>query len=74
MSFLNMAVRQRGGSPDAANMLYSWTLQHPAFENVVYEEYFIPTAPFMSREEPNYHFMRTIAEIMREDIQVCNYI
>jgi hypothetical protein len=68
MSFLNMAVRQRGGSPDAANMLYSWTLQHPALEEVVYEEYFMPTAPFMSHEEPNYHFMRSIADILRDDI------
>jgi len=68
MSFLNMAVRQRGGSPDAANMLYSWTLQHPSLEDVVYEEYFIPTAPFMSHEEPNYHLMRSIADILREDI------
>jgi hypothetical protein len=72
MSFLNMAVRQRGGSPDAANMLYSWTLQHPSLEDVVYEEYFIPTAPFMSHEEPNYHFMRSIADILREDILVCH--
>jgi len=49
-------------------MLYSWTLQHPSLEDVVYEEYFIPTAPFMSHEEPNYHFMRSIADILREDI------
>ncbi|KAI0274910.1 S-adenosyl-L-methionine-dependent methyltransferase [Gloeopeniophorella convolvens] len=69
MSFLNMAVRQRGGSPDAANMLHNWTLQHPAFEDVVYEEYFIPTAPFMSHREPNYHFIRSISETFREDIQ-----
>jgi len=72
MSFCNMAVRQRGGTPDAANMLYSWTLRHPAFEDVVYEEHFVPTAPFMSSEEPNYHLMRTISEIFREDILVCD--
>jgi hypothetical protein len=71
MSFLNLAVRQRGGTPDAANMLYSWLLQHPALEDVVYEEYFIPTAPFMSRQEPNYDFLRSISEILRDDIYVC---
>ena len=65
------AVRQRGGTPDAANMLYSWTLQHQAFEDVVYEEYLVPAAPFMSRQEPDYHFKRTISEIMRDDILVC---
>jgi hypothetical protein len=73
MSFLNMAVRQRGGTPDAANMLYSWLLQSPALEDVVYEEYFIPTAPFMSRQEPNYDFLRSISEILRDDIYVCEY-
>jgi len=69
MSFCNMAVRQRGGSPDAANMLYSWTLQHPDFDDVVYQDYFIPTAPFMSPEEPDYDFIRGISETFRDDIQ-----
>jgi hypothetical protein len=71
MLLLNMAVRQRGGSPDAANMLYSWTLQHPAFQDVVYEEYFLPTAPFMSGQGPNQDFLRSISEILRDDIYVC---
>jgi hypothetical protein len=69
MSFCNMAVRQRGGSPDAANMLYSWTLQHGDFDDVTYQDYFIPTAPFMSPEDPNYDFIRGISETFREDIQ-----
>jgi hypothetical protein len=73
MSLINMAVRQRGGTPDAANMLHGWTLQHQAFEDVVYEEFFIPTAPFMSNQEPNYRFLRDISETFRDDIQVCGY-
>jgi len=72
MSLANMAVRQRGGTPDAANMLYSWTLQHQAFEDVVYEEHFVASAPFMSRQEPDYHFKRTVSEYMRDDILVCD--
>jgi hypothetical protein len=71
MLLLNMAVRQRGGSPDAANMLYSWTLQHPAFQDVVYDEYFLPTAPFMSGQGPNDDFLRSTSEILRDDILVC---
>lgn len=71
MALANMAVRQRGGTPDAANMLYAWTLQHQAFEDVVYEEYFVPSAPFMSPQEPDYDFKRTISEVMRDDILVC---
>lgn len=69
MSLLNMAVRQRGGTPDAANMLHSWTLQHQAFEDVVYEDYYIPTGPFMSRQDPNYR-LRPISENLRDDILV----
>jgi len=68
MSLFSTAVRQRGGSPDAAAMLHNWTLQHPAFEDVVHEHYFIPTAPFISPEQPNHHVMRTIAEYLREDM------
>lgn len=73
MSLLHTAVRQRGGSPDAATMLHNWTLQHPAFEDVVHEHYFLPTAPFISPEQPNYHVMRTIAEYLREDMLVRSY-
>lgn len=73
MALANMAVRQRGGTPDAANMLYSWTLQNPAFEDVVYEEYFVASAPFMSSQEPDYHSKRTVSEYMRDDILVCDY-
>lgn len=74
MSLLNMAVRQRGGSPDAANMLHTWALEHPAFEDVVYREYMIPTAPFMSRKDPDYHFIRPISEMFREDVCVSIFI
>lgn len=73
ISLLNIAVRQRGGSPDAATMLHTWTLQHPDFEDVVYEDYFVPTAPFISPGEPNYHVTRTIAEYLREDMLVRDY-
>lgn len=72
ISLTNMAIRQRGGTPDAANMLYSWTLQHQAFEDIVYEEYFLPTAPFMSPQEPDYHTKRIVSEGVRDDALVCD--
>ncbi|KAH9081815.1 hypothetical protein EDB83DRAFT_2310143 [Lactarius deliciosus] len=68
MSFCNMAVRQRGGSPNAGSMVYNRTLQHPAFDDVVYQDYFIPTAPFMPSDDPKYDVIRSIAETLREDI------
>jgi hypothetical protein len=68
MQLVNMAVRQRGGSPDAASHIHTYVLEHPAFEEPVYKDYFIPTAPFMSRRDPDYAHMRPIAELFREDI------
>ncbi|TFY78398.1 hypothetical protein EWM64_g5617 [Hericium alpestre] len=68
MSSLNFAVRQRGGSTDAANMLYPWVLDHPAFEDVVYREFFLPTAPFYSHRDSDYRRNQAIGEVMREDI------
>ncbi|KAI0323106.1 hypothetical protein OF83DRAFT_1048220 [Amylostereum chailletii] len=68
MSLLNLAIRQRGGSPDAATMLHPWVSQHHAFEDVVYREYYLPTAPFVSRRDPDYHCQKAISELVREDL------
>ena len=66
MSLLNMAVRQRGGSPDAAYSLHEWLSVHPALQDVVYREYFVPTSPFMALKDPG----RPVAELYREDLYV----
>jgi len=70
MNFLSIAIRQRGGSVDAANMLYSWVSEHGAFEDVHYQEIYFPTAPFGHPKDPDYHRLQAIASIMREDMQV----
>ncbi|VDB91586.1 unnamed protein product [Peniophora sp. CBMAI 1063] len=64
MALLNMAVRQRGGSPDAADMLHEWMSVQPALEDVVYRDYYVPTSPFMSLKDP-YH---SLSELFREDL------
>ena len=66
MALLNMAVRQRGGSPDAANLIHEWVSMHPALEDVVYREYYVPTSPFMAIRDPCY----PMAELLREDLIV----
>ncbi|THH19383.1 hypothetical protein EW146_g1781 [Bondarzewia mesenterica] len=65
MSLLNMAVRQRGGSPDASNMLYAWFMQNPAYEDIVYREIWLPTAAIYPPGHPDYW----IGKVMGEDIQ-----
>lgn len=68
MEFANTAVRQRGGDVDAANHLYQWISSHPAFEDAVYREFWIPCSPWMQDEEE-----RRIGSTMRDDILVHFY-
>ncbi|KAG9222320.1 hypothetical protein CCMSSC00406_0002655 [Pleurotus cornucopiae] len=63
LAFAEMAVNQRGGTPDAANHLERWVRTHGAFEEVTYQDHWIPTAPW-SRSEPWKHW----GDEMREDI------
>lgn len=62
----NMAVRQRGGTPDASNMLYAWLRQHPAFEDIVYREVWLPTSAFYQKGHKDFY----AGTVMRKDIQV----
>lgn len=52
-SILGHAIRDRGGSVDAAALLRSWISQHPSFpeSDLVCEEYFVPIAPYNYRDE-----------------------
>ncbi|ETW86799.1 hypothetical protein HETIRDRAFT_153621 [Heterobasidion irregulare TC 32-1] len=61
----NMAVRQRGGTPDASNMLYAWFRQHPAFEDIVYREVWLPTSAFYQKGHKDFY----AGTVMQKDIQ-----
>ncbi|KAJ7292900.1 hypothetical protein C8J57DRAFT_1267514 [Mycena rebaudengoi] len=64
MVFVSVAARNAGGHPDAANHLQSWITSHPAFEDVVYQDYWIPVSPHPSFNQ----FQRRIGAQMRDDI------
>lgn len=66
LAFANLAARNQGGDVDAATHLHSWISNHPAFEDVVYREFFIPTSPWACNDE----FQRRIGTYMRDDILV----
>jgi hypothetical protein len=70
MTFLHMAVRQRGGTPDAANYLRGWVEAHPAFEDVVYREFFIPTSDWWKGGDLTAQKKRRHGAQMRDDIKV----
>lgn len=65
LAFANLAARNRGGEVDAATHIHRWISQHPAFENVVYREYWVPASHWHTNE-----FQRRIGSYMRDDICV----
>ncbi|KAJ7103130.1 hypothetical protein B0H15DRAFT_767982 [Mycena belliarum] len=64
MVFACMAVRNAGGHPDAATHLRQWVTSHPALENVVYHDYWIPVSPHAIFND----FQKHVGARMRDDI------
>jgi SAM-dependent methyltransferase len=69
MSYINRAVRARGGDADASTHLHEWVSNHPAFEDVVYREFWIPCSPWMTGNNPVTKFWNEIGSTMRDDIK-----
>lgn len=70
LTFANLAARDRGGNVDAATYIHSWVANHHAFENVTYEEYWVPTCGWRTDSE----FMMRIGVTLRDDILVRQYV
>lgn len=66
LSFCKLAARNAGGDVDAASHMHSWVSQQPAFENLVYKDYWAPISPWR-RDSP---FQIRVGERMRDDIRV----
>jgi len=64
LAFANLAARNRGGNVDAATHLHKWVSEHPAFENIVYRDYWVPVSHWPTNDE----FMRRMGTYMRDDI------
>ncbi|KAJ6623079.1 hypothetical protein B0H10DRAFT_2011056 [Mycena sp. CBHHK59/15] len=62
--FACVAARNAGGHPDAATHLHRWIASHGAFEDVVYQDYWVPVSPHASFNE----FQKRIGSQMRDDI------
>lgn len=72
MSYAHRAVRERGGDADASRHLHEWISNHPAFEDVVYREYWIPTSPWLRGSDPESVFWNEVGAVMRDDIKASN--
>jgi len=64
MVFASLAARNAGGHPDAATHLHRWISSHPAFENVVYQDYWVPVSPHPVFND----FQKHVGAHMRDDI------
>ncbi|KAF8220782.1 S-adenosyl-L-methionine-dependent methyltransferase [Tricholoma matsutake] len=64
LAFARVSVRNAGGTVDAASNIKSWVTNHPAFEDVVCQDYWMPVSPWVHGDEAQ---MR-IGETMRGDI------
>ncbi|KAI1794030.1 hypothetical protein LXA43DRAFT_999421 [Ganoderma leucocontextum] len=68
MNFVNIAIEQRGGEPDAANHLHQWASAHTDLEEAVYREFWFQTCPWKRPNEPNASRDNRIGTMMRDDI------
>ncbi|KAF8204302.1 hypothetical protein K438DRAFT_1580170 [Mycena galopus ATCC 62051] len=64
MVFASVAARMAGGDPDAATHLEGWIRSHPALEDIVYQDYWVPVSPHASLND----FQKRISAQMRDDI------
>lgn len=70
MNFVNVAIEQRGGEPDAANHLHHWASTHPDLEEVVYREFWFQSCPWKRPNEHNASRDNRIGAMMGDDILV----
>ncbi|KAH7922843.1 S-adenosyl-L-methionine-dependent methyltransferase [Leucogyrophana mollusca] len=68
MSYANRAVRARGGDADAAKNIHRWILEHPAFEDVHYREFWIPLSPWLQGNDAYTAKWNRIGATMRDDL------
>lgn len=66
LAFAEIAVRNSGGSVEAAENLRSWVSNHPAFEAAAYQDYWIPASHWTVGNESQIR----IGATMRDDILV----
>lgn len=52
MTFVRLAIQQIGGHTDAATHLWDWVSNHPAFEQPVYREYWMPICSSPTDSDP----------------------
>ncbi|KAG6846091.1 hypothetical protein H0H87_006455 [Tephrocybe sp. NHM501043] len=63
LAFCKIAIKESGGEVDAADNLREWMSNHPALEDLVYEEFWMPVSAW-----PEDDFMKRMGATMGDDI------
>lgn len=72
VSYVDSAIRARGGEADAAHHLHQWVLEHTAFEDVVVRDIYIPASPWLEGRDAYTNFWNEVGATLRDDIKVAN--
>jgi hypothetical protein len=64
LAFAQIAVRNSGGSVEAASNIRRWMSENPAFEDIVQDDIWIPTSHWVAHDE----MQQRIGATMRDDI------
>lgn len=70
MNLAKQAVQHQGGEPDAANHIYRWVSEHPAFEEVVYRQWWFQVSDWNSGRDADSRRKNRHGLAMRDDILV----
>ncbi|GLB35760.1 putative methyltransferase [Lyophyllum shimeji] len=64
LAFAQIAIRNSGGSVEAAENIGPWVTNHPAFEDAVYDDFWVPTCHWPVGDD----FQMRLGATMRDDI------
>jgi hypothetical protein len=70
MAHWKSAISRSGGSAEVSTSMIQWITQHRSFEDVVQEEYWIPTSPWSQGTDPESAKYRSVAELVRNGVMV----
>ena len=70
LAFLRAATVDRGANVDAATHLHRWVSENPNFEDIVYNEYWLPMIPPIREDAPQSEGSRKFYRMMKAIVTV----
>jgi len=74
MTFTRAAIKHKGGDVQAATNLMEWVSSNPLFEDVHYQEFWIPVVPPQRDPSTNTEFYQRFDKKVTDDVSVSHLI